>query len=54
MLPTLFLYQKGTWEWRVKRQQETVLSSPDSTIALFIHRVMTVERKQAEKGRKQP
>lgn len=32
-------------------QQETVLSSPDSTIALCVHRVMTMKKEAAAKGR---
>lgn len=34
-------------------QQETVLSSPDSTIALCVHRVMTLKKEAAAKGRNQ-
>lgn len=35
-------------------QQETVLSAPDSTTALSVHRMMAMKRKQAAKGRNQP
>ena len=34
-------------------QQETVLSSPDCTIALCVHRVMTVKKEEAAKRRNQ-
>lgn len=54
VLPNPLPLQRGNMGMESdETQQETVLSSPDSTIALSVHRVMTMKKEEAAKGRNQ-